>query len=284
MVWTSRRWPSADRSPEGGTPTAVARSTAGDPHPVTTPTPWLVRLLDGTIWLFALVVVAIFRVVDGTLDLEIFGHEHASTVLRGGRRMLIVVWHGHGLLPIFFFQGYPLVIYCSQPRLGSMPLLSRATRKLTLAALSHLGYHVLDAAQFASESRGVIRFVHFLSHTSGGVIAADGPGGPIFRAKPGAAYLAKKTGVTLLPVASAMRDAIALDSWDRFEIPRPFTKAVLEIGDGLDVPEEIPDDQLELLSGRLERVLNALTATAEAEVLAPPRTKRPPSQAGSEAP
>lgn len=222
-------------------------------------------MIDTAIWLLALGVVAVFRVVDGTLDLKVFGHEHVAPVLRMGRPMLIVVWHGHGLLPIFFFQGYPLVIYCSQPRVGPAPLLSRATRKLTLAALGHLGYRVLDAAQFSSEARGVIRFVQFLSHGSGGVIAADGPGGPMFHAKPGAAYLAKKTGVVLLPVASAMHEAIALDSWDRFEIPRPFTKAVLMIGESLEVPEEISDDQLEALSGRLERILNSLTASAEAE-------------------
>lgn len=221
--------------------------------------------------MLALVAVAVLRVVESTLDLEIIGHEHVATVLREGRPVLLVVWHGHGLLPIFFFQGYPLVIYSSQPRLGHTPLLSRATRKLTLASLEHLGYRVMDAAQFSSEARGVIRFLQFLAHGSGGVIAADGPGGPMFHAKPGAAYVAKKTGVALIPVAAAMRDAIVLDSWDRFEIPRPFTKAALVIGEAFDVPKEIADDQLDTLSGQLERVLNNLTAAAEVDAFAPLR-------------
>ncbi len=235
------------------------------------PTPWATRLIDAAIWLFALVAVAVLRVVESTLNLEVFGHEHVATVLREGRPVLLVVWHGHGLLPIFFFQGYPLVIYSSQPRLGHTPLLSRTTRKLTLASLEHLGYRVLDAAQFSSEARGVIRFLQFLAHGSGGVIAADGPGGPMFHAKPGATYIAKKTGVALIPVAAAMRAAIALDSWDRFEIPLPFTKAALMIGEAFDVPEEIAEDQLNALSGQLERVLNNLTSAAEVEAFAPSR-------------
>ncbi len=249
---------------------AVAGPDSRARSPVS-PTLWATRLIDAAIWLFALMVVAVFRVVDSTLDLEIFGHEHVATVLRQGRPVLLVVWHGHGLLPIFFFQGYPLVIYSSQPRLGHTPLLSRTTRKLTLASLEHLGYRVLDAAQFSSEARGVIRFLQFLAHGSGGVIAADGPGGPMFHAKPGAAYLAKKTGVALIPVAAAMRAAIALDSWDRFEIPLPFTKAALVIGEAFVVPEEIAEDQLNALSAQLERVLNDLTATAEVEAFAPSR-------------
>lgn len=226
--------------------------------------------MDAAIWVFALVAVALFRIIDSTLDLRVFNHEHVSAVLRTRRPFLVVVWHGRGLLPIFFFQGYPLVVYSSQTRVGRTPTLSRYIRKLTLASLRHLGYQVLDASTFSTEARGVIRFLHYLERGSGGLIAADGPGGPMFRAKPGAAYVAKKTGVALLPVAAAIRDAIALDSWDRFEIPRPFTKAALAIGPTVEVPEEIDEEGLARLSGQLESALNDLTAQAEVEAFAQP--------------
>lgn len=229
------------------------------------------RLVDAAIWVFALVAVALFRIIDSTLDLRVFNHEHVSAVLRTRRPFLVVVWHGRGLLPIFFFQGYPLVVYSSQTRVGPTPTLSRYIRKLTLASLRHLGYQVLDASTFSTEARGVIRFLQYLERGSGGLIAADGPGGPMFRAKPGAAYVAKKTGISLLPVAAAIRDAIALDSWDQFEIPRPFTKAVLAIGEAIDVPEEIGDEELANLSARLESLLNDLTAQADVEAFASPR-------------
>jgi len=232
--------------------------------------PRLASLVDAAIWLFALVAVAVFRVVDSTLDLRIFGHEHVAAVHRDRRPFLVVVWHGRGLLPIFFFQGYPLVIYSSQSRAGRTPFLSRYGRRLTLASL-HLGYHVLDAAAFPSESRGVIRFLQFLERGRGGLIAADGPGGPMFHAKPGATYMAKKTGVALLPVAAAIRDAIALDSWDRIEIPRPFTKAALGIGPPIDVPDDIDDAHLDALSRDLEARLNDLTSAAEVEAFATTR-------------
>lgn len=211
-----------------------------------------------------------FRLVDATLDLHIFGYEHLGALLRARRPVLIVVWHGKGLLPVFFLQGLPLVVYSSQPRDGAVPPLSRAIRQLTLASLTHLGYEVLDAAKFSSESRGVIRFLQHLERGNGGVIAADGPSGPVFRAKPGAAYLARKTGVALVPVGAAIRDAIVLDSWDGFEIPRVFTKAALAIGEAIDVPEELDDAGLEAFSRRLEAALNDLTAQAELEAFAQP--------------
>lgn len=226
------------------------------------------RLIGGAIWLFALVAVALFRLVDATLDLRVFGYDHLAALLRTGRPVLIVVWHGMGLLPVFFLQGLPFVVYSSQVRQVRIPALSRYVRQLTLAALQHLGYQVLDAAQFGSESRGVIRFLQVLERGHGGVIAADGPAGPIFRAKPGAAYVAKKTGVALVPVGAAMRDAIALDSWDRFEIPRAFTRAALAIGEPIDVPDDVDEAGLADLSRRLEVILNDLTTQAEVEAFA----------------
>lgn len=233
------------------------------------------RLIGGAIWVFALLVVGIFRIIDSTINLSINGYEHVAGILRTGRPVLVVVWHGKGLLPVFFFQGLPLLVYSSRPRDGSFRGLSRPTRALTLAALQHLGYRVFDATIYPSEPRGVIRFLQLLERGRGGVIAADGPGGPMFRAKPGAVFMAKKTGVALLPVGAAMQDKIALDSWDRFEIPRPFTRAALMIGEPLEVPADLDDEGVDRLSQVLEEVMNDLMARAEAKAGGAARSEVP---------
>jgi len=223
---------------------------------------------DAVISALALVALGIFRLVDSTLDVRIYGHEHLAAARRSGRHALFVVWHGKGLIPVLFFQGAPLVIYTSEPRDGTFGGLSRQVRRFTLAALRHMGYQVLDAATFASESRGVIRFLQMLGRGAGGIIAADGPAGPNCRAKPGAAFVAKRAGVGLIPVGAAMEHSLVLDSWDRFEIPRPFSRAVLAIGEMMTVPENAGEDALGVLSRHLEASLNDLTARAEIEVLA----------------
>lgn len=245
---------------------AARRSTAGAAG---RPGPVADRLVGGAIWLFALLVVGLFRILDSTINLSISGYEHVAAILRMQRQVLVVVWHGRGLLPVFFFQGLPLLVYSSYPRDGSFRGIARPMRRLTLAALQHLGYQVFDAATYPSEPRGVIRFLQLLQRGRGGVIAADGPGGPMFRAKPGAVFMAKKTGVALLPVGAAMRDKVALDSWDRFEIPRPFTRAALVIGELVEVPADIDDATAERLSAHLETMMNALMARAEAKAAGP---------------
>ncbi len=230
---------------------------------------WTQRASDAAISSMALVALGIFRLVDSTLDVRIYGHEHLIAARRNGRRLLFVVWHGKGLLPVLFFQGSPLVIYTSTLRdPGHSEGLSKQVRRFTLAALRHMGYQVLDAATFATESRGVVRFLMMLQTGAGGIIAADGPLGPMYRAKPGAAFIAKRAHVGLIPVGAAMEHSIVLDSWDRFEIPRPFSAAVLTIGEMLTVPEQATDEELAALSRRLEVTLNDLTTRAELEAFA----------------
>ncbi len=229
---------------------------------------WSQRISDALMSAAALVALGIFRLVDSTLDIRIYGHEYLAAARRSGRRLLFVVWHGKGLIPVLFFQGSPLVIYTSQPRDRRFGGLSKQVRRFTLASLRHMGYHVLDAAAFASESRGVIRFLQMLEVGAGGIIAADGPAGPSYRAKPGAAFIAKRAGVALVPVGAALRESIVLDSWDHFEIPRPFSAAVLALGEAIAVPEEATEAELTALSARLETMLNDLTARAEIEAFA----------------
>jgi len=67
---------------------------------------------------------------------------------------------------------------------------------------------------------------------------ADGPRGPVFVAKPGAAQLANSTG-TWVGCFYALPDrAWQLRSWDRFLIPKPFARVVLTW------PAHIPADEV----------------------------------------
>jgi hypothetical protein len=244
---------------------AMTGATPRQPRRALEPGLVAARLADAGVSAAALTALGIFRLLDSTLDIRIYGHEHLAAARRGGRRVLFVVWHGKGLIPVLFLQGAPLVIYTSQPRDASWGGLSRQVRRFTLAALRHMGYTVLDAAAFASESRGVIRFLQMLEAGAGGIIAADGPAGPSYRAKPGAAFVAKRTQVGLVPVGAALQHSIVLDSWDHFEIPRPFSAAVLTIGELLSVPAEADEPALAILSKHLEVALNDLTTRAELE-------------------
>jgi len=67
---------------------------------------------------------------------------------------------------------------------------------------------------------------------------ADGPRGPVFVAKPGAAQLANSTGAWVGCFYALPDRAWQLRSWDRFLIPKPFARVVLTW------PAHIPADEV----------------------------------------
>lgn len=66
-------------------------------------------------------------------------------------------------------------------------------------------------------------------------LAVDGPAGPAGVVKTGAIYLAQKTKKPIITVDIKFAHSIRLrNRWDKFEIPFPFTRTTLIIGDPID--------------------------------------------------
>src|SRR5205809_984351 len=204
----------------------------------------------------------LFWLFESTIDIRAWGTENLRLMKRAGENPLLVLWHGKGFVPIAYFHHERLCLYASTDRDPNYGGVRKSFRWLTLRMIERMGYRVLDASQFASESRGVLKYVQALKGGEGGAIAADGPGGPIYQAKPGACFLAKKTGVTLLPVGSAISAGSRLDQWDQFEIPRMFCRAAIVVEQPIYVDQESSDDVLEQKRLELEAALNRATRSA----------------------
>ncbi len=76
-------------------------------------------------------------------------------------------------------------------------------------------------------------------------ITPDGPRGPVYTVQPGIAWLAEKSGVPVVPVSVNAGRAIKLRSWDRTQIPLPFTRVVFRLGKSLVVSPDQETDSAE---------------------------------------
>jgi len=68
-------------------------------------------------------------------------------------------------------------------------------------------------------------------------ITPDGPRGPCYELKPGAVIVTRRTRTPILIVGGEFESAWRLRSWDRFYIPRPFSRVRMRC-------EQITADQL----------------------------------------
>jgi len=89
------------------------------------------------------------------------------------------------------------------------------------------------------------------------VLTPDGPRGPRHSMNTGAAWLARATGVPVIPLSVAVNRAWYFRSWDRMCIPKPFARLVVHYGEPVAVAETTSDAELEGISGALREQLLA---------------------------
>ena len=84
-------------------------------------------------------------------------------------------------------------------------------------------------------------------------IAIDGPRGPIYEPKAGALYIAMKTGLPMIPITGyTNKKWIFKKAWDRFELPKFFSKSCYYAGEPLYFTKDSDiDSSMELIKSKL---------------------------------
>lgn len=90
-------------------------------------------------------------------------------------------------------------------------------------------------------------------------ITPDGPRGPRYIIQEGVIALAQLTGLPILPVSYHFTWKIVLKSWDRFQIPLPFTKCLMHFMPPIYVPRDISEEEREKLRRQVEDRLKSVT-------------------------
>ena len=90
------------------------------------------------------------------------------------------------------------------------------------------------------------------------VTTADGPLGPRAQFKAGVVLMARVNNVPMLPVSCAAEHAWTLQRWDRFMIPKPFSRVIVAIGEPVGPVAGIGPADIEAGRERMQRALDSL--------------------------
>lgn len=159
-------------------------------------------------------------------------------------------WH-RDLLPVaWYMRGRPMGILVSQHFDGEW---------ITQAA-QRMGYTVFRGSSTRGGVSALSEMARALRAGLPMAFTADGPRGPRFVAKPGPVMLARLTGAPLYAVHAQLPRAWVLNSWDRFQIPHPFSRAIGHWAGPIAVPGDAERPELEQARLALEAALNGLQA------------------------
>jgi hypothetical protein len=135
--------------------------------------------------------------------------------------------------------------------------------------IEHFGFRAVRG----SSSRGAVRaLLGMHTEIEQGRVAAftiDGPRGPMYIAKPGPVLLARNTQVPLVVFHIAMEKAWVLNSWDKFMVPKPFTRAVLVTSRFMQVPKDSDSAAHERLQAEMQAALDRVRIAAEEQIQTP---------------
>lgn len=187
------------------------------------------------------------------------GREHLEAARASSRvgHVLFAFWHGRQLPLVYRWRAHDIAILTSLSKDGALQSL----------VLSGLGYHIQRGSSSRGGVRGLVGMIRALQAGRDGAFAVDGPRGPLHAIKPGILYAARKTGFPIVPISVGARSVRRLDrAWDRYLLPRPFTRTVVAYGPPIPVPADASDEDLERISGVLEAALHEVTAEADRQV------------------
>ena len=142
-------------------------------------------------------VRGIIRSVKATMRVRAEGVEHLDAFEAEGKTAVLAFFHGRQFLLAGFLVGRKLTVLSSLSRDGA----------LQADVMTGLGYAVVRGSASKGGVRGLIGLKKNMDEGYHATFAVDGPKGPIHEVKPGAVYLAKKTGAPIIPMISSARPA-----------------------------------------------------------------------------
>ena len=214
--------------------------------------PWWVGPVS---WLGSIAI----RAMGLTWRIERRGLDPSAGPLEAHGRCIFVFWHSR-LVPL---------VYTHRGRGGAVLSSRHLDGEISARMLHHLGYVLGRGSSTRAGEQALRRMVGFADHARFLALTPDGPHGPVEVAKVGAVFIASRTGLPVIPVATSSSDSFALKSWDRMRLPRPFARVVVQFAPALHVPPGIADEELERWRLRIEAELKTLTAALRAELKEP---------------
>jgi lysophospholipid acyltransferase (LPLAT)-like uncharacterized protein len=189
-----------------------------------------------------------------TLDYRaVFYDRSVDPVLGMGGQRIYIFWHENILIPLYLRGHCNLAMLLSQH--PDAEILARVAH--------HMGFDCVRGSTYRGGARAIWELLE-RSRSQHLTITPDGPRGPRRQLAQGPIYLASKLQLPLVVMGFGYDRPWRVNSWDRFAVPRPFSRARAVIGPSLMLPRDMDRDGLENCRLRVERLLNEFTSEAEA--------------------
>ncbi|MGC6427611.1 MAG: lysophospholipid acyltransferase family protein [Akkermansiaceae bacterium] len=184
-------------------------------------------------------VGALMWVLGRTLRVEVTGWREEFSDPRN--QYIHAFWHNRicALLPVwtrrFHLRNENSVVLASASKDGA-------------AIEAAVGIYGVKAVRGSSSRRGAAALIALKKAAKAGkdlIITPDGPRGPRYSMQSGVIKLGQTTGLPIIPITLLVDECWRLKTWDRFIIPKPFSRMRLIFGEPLELSRKLSEDEFE---------------------------------------
>jgi lysophospholipid acyltransferase (LPLAT)-like uncharacterized protein len=198
----------------------------------------LIRMAD-------LVFFALIKLIGGTTRWQIEGRENWEAA---GKTPIYALWHNRVFLATHFLRHRRIVVMTSQSFDG----------EYIARFIKRFGFGTARGSSTRGATSAFVQMVRLMRAGCPTAFTVDGPKGPRYIAKMGPVRLARKTGQPILPFTITARRYWEVKSWDRFQVPLPFTRALISFASPIHVASDADQDALEAKRDELQISLEAV--------------------------
>jgi lysophospholipid acyltransferase (LPLAT)-like uncharacterized protein len=202
-------------------------------------------------WLIVLIVTPLTHLLCLTLRIEELGRPDLGPRAKQTEPPLWALWHETILPSVWWHRNQDVHVMISSSRDG----------ELITTMGRFFGYTAVRGSSTRGGDEATREMVEHLKAGKRCAITPDGPRGPRRQMKKGAVNIARLAGCPVVPFTFAAERCWRLRSWDRFIIPKPFSRAVFVYGEPILVPEKEGNDEKYL--SKIQKELDRITDLAE---------------------
>ena len=210
--------------------------------------PW--KRLQAT--LISIVGYRLVSLLGSTLRWKIDGLHHFDEIVRAGRQPVMAFWHGRILPATYYFRRRGIVVITSENFDGEW----------IAGIIERFGYGTARGSTSRGARKALLQLTRDMAAGRPAGFTIDGPRGPARIAQAGAVWLAKATGNPVLPFHLEANRSWTVNSWDRTQIPKPFSTIAIAMGEPFTVPADADDETIERAQRTLEERLTGLESRA----------------------
>ncbi|MDQ6622474.1 MAG: lysophospholipid acyltransferase family protein [Verrucomicrobiota bacterium] len=168
---------------------------------------------------------------------------------------IIAIWHNRLLLLPYVVRRF---ISARKPT-----AIISASRDGALLAdmVQRFGFNSVRGSRSRRGASALMQLMEILGGGGDLAITPDGPRGPVYEINPGIVFLAQKSGAPVLAVNMEFSSAWRLKSWDRFFIPKPFSRVRVTFAEPQLIAATADKNEFERERLRLQEAMMQLVET-----------------------